>query len=168
MGRVGTRLPAASAKRRSTPKRAARSKKRLVEVVHGPNLNLLGRREPSIYGRTTLKAINARLRVLGKELGAEVSHFQSNHEGELVDHIQGLEDRCSGIVLNAGGLTHTSVSLRDALVAVRIPFVEVHLSNVFDREAFRQRSLLSEVARGVITGFGPFSYELGLRALLAS
>jgi 3-dehydroquinate dehydratase II len=136
-----------------------------VAVIHGPNLNLLGAREPEIYGTVTLENIDERLVALGHELGVRVTSFQSNHEGELVDHIQSLRGDARGIVINAGGLTHTSVALRDALVASGVPFIEVHLSNVFAREAFRQQSFLAGVARGVISGLGPLSYELALRAL---
>lgn len=141
--------------------------RRRIAVVHGPNLNLLGTREPEIYGSDTLAEIDGRLRELGADLGADVTCFQSNHEGALVDYIQGLRGRCDGIIINAAAYTHTSVALRDVLVAVGIPFVEVHLSNVHAREAFRHRSYLSDVARGVICGFGAQSYDLGLRALLA-
>lgn len=139
---------------------------RRIAVISGPNLNLLGTREPDIYGVHTLAEIEERLSKLGTQLGAKVTSFQSNHEGSLIDFVQGLRGQCDGIVINAAGLTHTSVSLRDALIAVDMPFVEVHLSNVFSREDFRHASLLSDVARGVITGFGAASYELGLRALL--
>lgn len=146
--------------------RNAKSKAlRRIAVLHGPNLNLLGTREPEIYGRATLEQIDTRLTELGQQLGLEVWCFQSNHEGQLIDQIQALRDDCAGILINAGGLTHTSVSLRDALVGVGIPFVEVHLSNIYGRESFRHTSLLSAVARGCICGFGPQSYELGLRAL---
>ena len=141
--------------------------RRRVAVIHGPNLNLLGTREPEIYGTDTLAVINARLEELGRELGLEVSCFQSNHEGELIDHVQELAGNCDGILINAAGLTHSSVSLRDALVGVGIPFIEIHLSNIHAREAFRHRSLLGDVAQGSIVGFGATSYELGLRALAA-
>lgn len=143
-----------------------RERPRRIAVVNGPNLNLLGQREPRVYGSTTLDEINGRLRELAAELGAEVSFFQSNHEGALVDHVQSLRGVCDGAIVNAGGYTHTSVALRDALVASEVPFVEVHLSNVFAREEFRHRSMLSAVARGVIVGLGPLSYELALGALL--
>lgn len=137
-----------------------------VLVLHGPNLNLLGTREPETYGRTTLAEVDDRLKALGAELGCAVDALQSNHEGVLVDSIQAARGRYDRILINAGGLTHTSVALRDALLAVAIPFVEVHVSNVHAREAFRQRSLLSDVAAGVVFGFGPRSYELGLRGLV--
>ena len=136
-------------------------------VIHGPNLNLLGSREPEVYGSTTLDEINTELAQLAGQLGARVSTFQSNHEGALLDHIHGLRGQCDGIVINPGGLTHTSVSLRDALVGVEIPFVETHLSNVFAREPFRHQSYLSDVAVGIVSGFGVNSYSLALRALVA-
>jgi 3-dehydroquinate dehydratase-2 len=137
-----------------------------VLVLHGPNLNLLGVREPSIYGSTTLPEIDARLVELGAELGLSVQCLQSNHEGSLIDTIQAAMGRgVAGFLVNAGGLTHSSVSLRDALVGSGRPFVEVHLSNVHAREPFRHRSLLSDVAAGVVVGFGARSYELGLRGL---
>jgi 3-dehydroquinate dehydratase-2 len=137
-----------------------------VLVLHGPNLNLLGSREPETYGRATLADIDARLHAVAAELGATCECAQSNHEGVLVDHIQAARGRFDGILINAAALTHTSVALRDALLAVSLPFVEVHLSNVHAREAFRHRSLLADVARGVVVGFGPLSYELGLRGLV--
>ena len=137
-----------------------------IAVVHGPNLNLLGRREPATYGHTTLAEINLWLASLGTELGAEVDCFQSNSEGALVDHVQSAGARAAGFVVNAGAYTHTSVALRDALLGVALPFVEVHLSNVFARESFRRRSLLADRALGVVSGFGPDSYLLALRALV--
>ena len=136
-----------------------------IQVLHGPNLNLLGTREVAVYGATTLAEIDARLVALGAELGVRVQAFQSNHEGALIDRVHEARS-CGGFVVNAGGLTHTSVSLRDALLAVGRPFVEVHLSNVLRREPFRRRSLLSDVAVGVVHGFGPASYELGLRGIV--
>ncbi len=146
-------------------KKKGSSASRRFAVLHGPNLNLMGFREPETYGSTTLAQIDSRLGDLAGELGLELWTFQSNHEGQLIDQIHRLRADCDGILINAGGLTHTSVSLRDALVGVGIPFVEVHLSNIYARESFRHRSLLSAVARGCICGFGPLSYELGLRAL---
>jgi 3-dehydroquinate dehydratase-2 len=135
-------------------------------VLHGPNLNLLGTREPDLYGTETLSAIDERLRARAAELGVQIESFQSNHEGELVDRVQEQADRVDGWLVNAAGLTHSSVTLRDALVASRKPFVEVHLTNIFAREPFRHRSLLSDVALGVVSGFGTRSYLFGLDGLL--
>jgi 3-dehydroquinate dehydratase II len=138
-----------------------------IAVVNGPNLNLLGSREPDIYGRVTLDQIQLRLEErFGGRCG--FSFFQSNSEGELVDNIQGLAREVSGLIINAGAYTHTSVAIRDALLAIGIPFVEVHLSNVFAREGFRQKSTLSDKAVGVICGFGPLGYELAVEGLLES
>lgn len=138
-----------------------------ILIVHGPNLDRLGRREPAIYGEETLADIDARLVSLGAVLGADVVSFQSNWEGAIIDRVHAAADQgVAGIVINPGGLTHTSVALRDALLAVVIPFVEVHLSNVHAREPFRRHSYLSDVAVGVVCGFGAESYELGLRGLL--
>jgi len=138
-----------------------------ILVLHGPNLNLLGQREPEIYGRATLAEIDAGLSKLGIESGAQVETFQSNHEGALIDRIHQARGRVDGILINPGGLTHTSVSLRDALAAVEVPVIEVHLSNVYAREPFRHTSLIAPIALGQISGLGPIGYELALRALLA-
>ncbi len=137
-----------------------------ILVIHGPNLNLLGSREPDIYGTTTLEEINGDLSSAAKEWGAEVEFFQSNYEGALVDRIQESQSWADGILINPGGLTHTSVTLRDALVATELPIVEVHLSNIFAREEFRQNSFVSPIAIGVISGFGAMGYGLALNALL--
>ena len=137
-----------------------------IEVINGPNLNLLGRREPGIYGHATLDRIDAGIERLGAELGVRVRCFQSNHEGALVDRIQQTADEADGYVVNAAAYTHTSIALADALAGVARPYVEVHLSNVFSRERFRHRSYLAAGAVGVVSGFGMDSYLLGLRGLI--
>jgi 3-dehydroquinate dehydratase-2 len=138
-----------------------------ILVLHGPNLNLLGSREPEVYGKTTLAEIDAALVALGRERGAEVRCVQSNSEGALIDHIHAARGWAHGLIVNAGGLTHTSVSLRDAIAGVALPAVEVHLSNIFAREEFRHRSLISGVCVAVVSGFGADSYRLGLEGLIA-
>lgn len=135
-----------------------------IVVIHGPNLNLLGKREPDIYGTFTLEDINKQLSALAAELGVEVSFFQSNHEGELVQKIQDAMGEYQAIVINPGAYTHTSVALRDAISSTGIPTVETHISNIYRREEFRKHSFISGVAAGQITGFGPDSYLLALRA----
>ena len=137
-----------------------------ILVVHGPNLNLLGSREPEVYGTTTLEEIHAELAAQAKERGAEIEFFQSNHEGALIDRIQEAISWADGILINPGGLTHTSVALRDALAATRLPIVEVHLSNVFARESFRRESYFSDIAVGVISGLGATGYGLALEYAL--
>ena len=140
------------------------AKKRKVLVLHGPNLNLLGKRQPEIYGRLTLEQINRKIRSLAKELRVEVEIRQSNSEGELINWIQESPKQFGALVINAAAYTHSSVALRDALTAVGIPAVEVHISNIHKREEFRKRSLIAEAVVGQITGFGVHSYLLGLRA----
>jgi 3-dehydroquinate dehydratase-2 len=135
-------------------------------VLHGPNLNLLGVREPGVYGSASLAEIEAGLTRLAAELDVAVAFFQSNAEGALVDRVQAAQGECDGVVINPAAYTHTSVALRDALLATALPFVEVHLSNVHAREPFRRRSLLADVALGTVCGFGAASYELGLRGLV--
>lgn len=138
-----------------------------ILVLNGPNLNLLGTRQPEIYGRTSLADIEARLRTRAAELKVELDFRQSNHEGQLVDWIQAARGSVNAIVLNAAAYTHTSVALRDAITAVELPVVEVHLSNIHAREEFRHRSLIAAVCRGQICGFGPESYRLGLEAAVS-
>jgi 3-dehydroquinate dehydratase-2 len=135
-------------------------------VLHGPNLNLLGKREPHIYGSVMLEEINHFLVKEAEKLGATVVCFQSNHEGVLVDKIQEALGLYQGVIINAGAYTHTSVAIRDAIAAVKIPTVEVHLSNIYQRESFRHHSYIAPVAIGQISGFGPNSYQLGLQALI--
>ena len=140
------------------------AKKRKILVLHGPNLNLLGKRQPEIYGRLTLEQINRKIRSLAKELEVEVEIRQSNSEGEMVGWIQESPEQFGALVINAAAYTHSSVALRDALTAVGIPAVEVHISNIHKREEFRKRSLIAEAVVGQIVGFGVNSYLLGLRA----
>jgi len=139
-----------------------------IAVLNGPNLNLLGEREPEVYGRTSLAEIERATRERARALGVECTWIQTNHEGELVEAIQGLTGppRADGAVINAAAFTHTSLAVRDALLAVRVPFVEVHLSNIFGREPERRKSLLADLAVGVVTGFGAESYRLGLEGLV--
>lgn len=137
-----------------------------ILVLHGPNLNLLGLREPGIYGSVTLAEIDQLLQQEGKSLSCQVVTLQSNHEGVLVDAIQAARTQHDGILINAGAYTHTSVALRDALAAVALPVVEVHLSNIYQRESFRHHSFIAPIAVGQISGFGAESYRLGLLALV--
>lgn len=138
-----------------------------VGVLNGPNLDLLGTREPELYGEAGLDGILSALDELGMALGVSVTAVQSNHEGELADWIRDVGSRQDGLLVNAAGYTHTSVVLRDALLAAGVPFVEVHLTNIWAREPFRHHSLLSDIAVGVVSGFGQDSYLLGMRALAA-
>ena len=138
-----------------------------ILVLHGPNLNLLGSREPEVYGHTTLTQIDADLRQMAADAGAELQSFQSNHEGALIDRVQvARTDGTAFILINPGGYTHTSVALRDALAAVALPFIEVHLSNIHRREAFRRHSYFSDLAEGVVCGLGADGYRLALRHAL--
>lgn len=137
-----------------------------ILVLHGPNLNLLGQREPGVYGRVTLDEINRLLEQEGQKLQVKVSALQSNHEGVLVDAIHEAFGRHQGILINAGAYTHTSVAIRDAIAAVALPTVEVHLSNIYRREEFRHHSYIAPIAIGQISGFGAESYRLGLQALI--
>jgi len=139
-----------------------------ILVLHGPNLNLLGTREPGVYGRTTLQQIDADLAKIAADAGALLQSFQSNHEGALIDRIHAArDDGTTQVIINPGGLTHTSVALRDALAAVALPFIEVHLSNIHRREPFRHHSYLSDLALGVICGLGANGYRLALQHLLS-
>jgi 3-dehydroquinate dehydratase II len=139
-----------------------------ILVLHGPNLNLLGTREPEVYGHETLEDINGALTELAKELGVEVAFFQSNHEGALIDRIhQARQEAVQGMIFNPGGFTHTSIALRDAVAAADIPTVEVHLSNIHARESFRQNSFIAPVAAGQICGFGAAGYLLALNGVLS-
>jgi 3-dehydroquinate dehydratase-2 len=136
----------------------------VVLILHGPNLNLLGTREPEIYGKTTLREINQRLVGLGRELGVKVETFQSNGEGAIVDRIQEARGRIDVLIINPAAYTHTSIAIRDAIAALDAPVIEVHLSNVYKREPFRHHSTIADVAEGRIMGFGVESYVLALRA----
>ena len=138
-----------------------------ILVLHGPNLNLLGTREPGLYGQDTLAEIDSELQQQAERLGAQLDCFQSNHEGALGERIHQAAGRVDGILINAGAYTHTSIALRDALLGVGLPFVELHLSNVHARERFRHRSFLADKAVGVICGFGPISYYLALEGMVA-
>lgn len=148
--------------------KSAKPSKPRILVIHGPNLNLLGRREPEVYGHATLADINAALQAQGKAAGFAVDTFQSNHEGDLIDRVQAAPAEGVGFILiNPAGYTHTSVALRDALAGVAIPFIEVHLSNIHAREAFRHHSYFSAIAAGVICGLGTDGYRLALDAAIS-
>jgi 3-dehydroquinate dehydratase II len=139
----------------------------IIAVLNGPNLNLLGEREPDIYGRVSLADIERATREQSRALSVQCDWKQTNHEGEMVEAIQRMKGTVDGALINAAAFTHTSLAVRDALLAVRVPFVEVHLSNIFGREPERRRSLLADIAVGVVTGFGADSYRLGLEGLVA-
>ena len=136
-----------------------------ILVIHGPNLNMLGKREPDVYGTDTLKDVNKMLVQRATELGLSVEAFQSNHEGELVDKIQEAVGTCSGLVINPAAYTHTSVAIKDALLLLDVPMIEVHISNVYKREPFRHGSMVSDVVTGKIVGLGTHGYKLALDAL---
>ena len=138
-----------------------------IAVLNGPNLNLLGTREPALYGRQTLPDVELRLTHVGRELGVELEFAQRSGEGELIDVIHGLRDRVQGAIVNAGAYSHTSLAIRDALAAVSLPFVEVHVTNVYAREPERRHSMLAAAAVGVVCGLGVYGYELALRGLVA-
>jgi len=167
---LGNKPPQVAAATRSThrkPVSVRDLKRRKVLLINGPNLNLLGSREPGIYGAKSLKDIERHLAQQARASGADFACFQSNHEGILIDRVQAAAgEGVTDIIINPGALTHTSVGLRDALAAVRIPFIEVHLSNIHAREAFRRQSYFSDLARGVICGLGSRGYELALQAIV--
>jgi 3-dehydroquinate dehydratase-2 len=137
-----------------------------IAVLNGPNLNLLGVREPEVYGRTTLPELEQLVRAEANRLGVSLTWFQTNHEGAFVDAVQGLRGQADGALVNAAAFTHTSLAIRDAFLAVKVPFVEVHLSNIFAREAERRHSRLADLALGILAGFGPAGYPLALQALV--
>jgi 3-dehydroquinate dehydratase-2 len=139
----------------------------LISVLNGPNLNLLGEREPEIYGRTTLSEVEQLVRADATRLGVTLEWFQTNHEGAFVEAVQGLRGRAQGALINAAAFTHTSLAIRDALLAVGVPFVEVHLSNIFARDPERRHSRFADLALGIVAGFGVQSYRLGLEALVS-
>ena len=136
-------------------------------LINGPNLNLLGQREPGIYGSMSLESIERALHEKARKQGIELDCFQSNSEGEIVDQIHQAIDQFDGILINAGAYTHTSIAIRDALIGSEIPYVELHLSNIYSRENFRQKSFISDKAIGLVSGFGPMSYQLAMEGLLS-
>ncbi len=137
-----------------------------ISVINGPNLDMLGTREPSLYGNLSISDINKQIEIKANELGVEIDLFQSNSEGEIVEKIHNLHGKFDGFIINAAAYTHTSIAIRDAALSVSLPFIEVHLSNVYKRETFRHKSYLADIALGVISGFGYLSYTLALEALV--
>jgi len=144
---------------------AKNSFRKKILVIHGPNLNMLGKREPETYGRKSLEEINAELKALGEDLGLEVETFQSNHEGAIVEEIQRAMDNCHGIIINPAAFTHTSIAIRDALAMIDVPVIEIHLSNINKREPFRHKSLIADIVFARIAGFGSHGYLLALEGL---
>ncbi|MCJ7617262.1 MAG: type II 3-dehydroquinate dehydratase [Desulfobacterales bacterium] len=138
---------------------------RKVLVIHGPNLNMLGKREPDMYGKTTLDEINKKLEKLGKKLGIALDTFQSNHEGSIVEKIQDAMGKCQGLIINPAAYTHTSIAIRDALLILDAPIIEIHLSNIYKREAFRHKSMIADIATAQIAGFGILGYSMALEAI---
>ncbi len=136
-----------------------------ILVIHGPNLNMLGKREPEIYGKTTLDEINTDLEKHGKKLGLDVETFQSNHEGAIVERIQDASGKCKGLIINPAAYTHTSIAIRDALLLLDIPMIEIHLSNIYKREPFRHKSMIADIATAQISGFGVQGYSMALEAV---
>ena len=142
------------------------NKRLIIWVIHGPNLNRLGEREPEVYGRATLNDINADLKEHGAQLGVSVSTFQSNHEGEIVSKIQDIAGTADGLIINPAAYTHTSVAIRDALLLLDTPIIEIHLSNIYKREPFRHKSMIADIATGQISGLGVYGYQMALDALV--
>jgi len=136
-----------------------------IWVIHGPNLNLLGQREPDVYGTASLKDIDADLKQHGKSIGLKVETFQSNHEGKLVDKIQEISNATSGLIINPAAYTHTSIAIRDALLLLDVPIIEIHLSNIYKRESFRHQSMIADITTGQISGFGAAGYRMALQAI---
>ncbi|MBW1650629.1 MAG: type II 3-dehydroquinate dehydratase [Deltaproteobacteria bacterium] len=138
-----------------------------IVIINGPNLNMLGKREPELYGDTTLEQINAELCEIGRQKKVCVEIFQSNHEGAIIDKIQAISDQCAGLIINPGAFTHTSIAIRDALLLIDAPIIEIHLSNIYKRETFRHKSVISDIAVGQITGFGEAGYFFALKTLIS-
>ena len=137
-----------------------------IQIINGPNLNMLGKREPAVYGKTTLDQINSELKTQGENLNVSIEIFQSNHEGKIVEKIQNVFKTCEGIIINPAGYTHTSIAIRDALLLHDIPIIEVHLSNIYKRETFRHKSMTADIVTGQIAGFGAYGYTMALNAMI--